>query len=395
MKKILIISNLFYPDSTAGSAKLLFYYAQELIKKGHQVSVLATKHDQKLADSEVIDGIKVVRYSFSQSKYWGKSLSDIFLLSKKLRDLAPQYDLVMTYNAFQAVALIKTKIKISLVYLFFASNYNEFLLEGVGRKTGILLIDRLLGFVLAHLVKFYENKALKFAKKIIVLSDYSKKILLGLYNIKEEKIVKIPAGIDLQRFKRGDKTLAKKQLQLPINKPVLLTVRRLVARMGLENLIMAVKKLSEEGVDFILLIGGQGPLEKQLKNMVANNDLSRQVQFAGFIKDQELPLYYQAADVFILPTLAFEGFGLVTLESLSCGTPVLGTPAGATPEILKQLNPNWVFKSSKAEDIYQGILNFINSETDPLLEMKMSALISKKYSWDLVGEKLNEQINNL
>src|SRR5207249_11624167 len=59
--------------------------------------------------------------------------------------------------------------------------------------------------------------------------------------------------------------------------------------------------------------------------------------FLGFIPDETLPSYYHAADVFVLPTRELEGFGLVTVEALACGTPVLGTPVGATPEVLSGL----------------------------------------------------------
>ena len=66
--------------------------------------------------------------------------------------------------------------------------------------------------------------------------------------------------------------------------------------------------------------------------------LDKHVTFLGFVPDADLPRYYQAADVFVLPTRELEGFGLVTAEALACGTPVLGTPVGATPELLEPLD---------------------------------------------------------
>ena len=77
--------------------------------------------------------------------------------------------------------------------------------------------------------------------------------------------------------------------------------------------------------------------------------LDKHVTFLGFVTEAELPRYYQAADVFVLPTRELEGFGLVTAEALACGTPVLGTRVGATPELLEPLDARLVFQDASAE----------------------------------------------
>jgi glycosyltransferase involved in cell wall biosynthesis len=77
------------------------------------------------------------------------------------------------------------------------------------------------------------------------------------------------------------------------------------------------------------------------------------------VPDEDLPLFYSSANWFVLPTVALEGFGLVTLESLSCGTPVLGTRIGATPELLEKFDSQWLIDEPIAEEIAATILRVI------------------------------------
>jgi glycosyltransferase involved in cell wall biosynthesis len=91
-------------------------------------------------------------------------------------------------------------------------------------------------------------------------------------------------------------------------------------------------------------------------------------------------LYYQAADFFVLPTLDLEGFGLVTLEALACGTPVLGTPVGETVEILSGLNPYLLFASSRPEDMARGILEHLSAPA--ISRERCRRYVLEHYSWD-------------
>jgi len=126
--------------------------------------------------------------------------------------------------------------------------------------------------------------------------------------------------------------------------------------------------------------------------------LQDNVKFLGFIKEQDLVKYYQAADLFVLPTLAYEGFGLVTLEALACGTPVLGTPAGATPEILNKINKSYILDSNEPEAISQGIINFIRQK-DKLenlnINQQLRQFVEANYSWQKSGRLLAEEIDKL
>ena len=106
------------------------------------------------------------------------------------------------------------------------------------------------------------------------------------------------------------------------------------------------------------------------------------VTFLGAISDSELPSYYQAADLFVLPTLELEGFGLVTLEALACGTPVVGTPAGATPEILNPLDFRLVAEDVTAEAIARAVRGAVEQELlAPAMRQRCRAYVENNYSW--------------
>ena len=125
--------------------------------------------------------------------------------------------------------------------------------------------------------------------------------------------------------------------------------------MGIENLIAAMCIVVQRFPNALLLIGGAGYLESDLLKMIKQYDLEQNVILLGFIPEEALPYYYQAADLFVLPTLAYEGFGLVTIEALACGTPVIATPVGATPEILGPLGQEFLLRDNSFEAIAEGI----------------------------------------
>jgi glycosyltransferase involved in cell wall biosynthesis len=104
-----------------------------------------------------------------------------------------------------------------------------------------------------------------------------------------------------------------------------------------------------------LIIGGEGAERPTLEKMITGLDLRGEVTMKGFIPTDLLPRYYGAADFFILPTKQLEGFGLVTPESMACGTPVLGTPVGGTQEILSGFEPRFLFRDTTAEAMAEGI----------------------------------------
>jgi glycosyltransferase involved in cell wall biosynthesis len=246
-----------------------------------------------------------------------------------------------------------------------------------------------------------EGFCLRRATRIHVLSDFSAGLLRKLYRIGPARIVKIPGGMDTKRFRPAeDRDAVRKALGVPHGTFLLLTVRNLEPRMGLETLIRAMAILRQQAPDLLLLIGGAGSLRGDLESLTGSLDLQGHVRFLGFIPDSELPLYYQASDAFVLPTRELEGFGLVVVEALACGTPVLGTPVGAIPEVLAALQPDLLFDGVAPESIARGILKHLESaQADPqgyeALRRRCRDYATAHFGWDRIVEHLEQELLDL
>src|SRR3989454_157122 len=157
--------------------------------------------------------------------------------------------------------------------------------------------------------------------------------------------------------------------------------------MGLDTLIRAMATVRERFPRVLLLIGGSGSLRPLLETLTISLSLSEHVRFLGFVPERDLPSYYHAADVFVLPTRELEGFGLVTVEALACGTPVLGTPVGATPEVLSGLDASLVFRGISAEIMAEDLLRFLETmarapDAYERLRCACRAHAERYYTWE-------------
>jgi glycosyltransferase involved in cell wall biosynthesis len=173
----------------------------------------------------------------------------------------------------------------------------------------------------------------------------------------------IPGWVESSRYvPLDDRERAKRQLGWPLGIPILFTLRRLSPRMGLDRLLEASASVHGEGIAFHLMIGGTGPLQKSLEDRSRALGLSETVTFLGRIDDDKLPLAYAACDAFVLPTAELECFGLIALEALSAGRPVLATPVGAIPEIVGKFEPGWIAKSPRADSIAELLRHYLSGE---------------------------------
>src|SRR5579871_1412970 len=201
-----------------------------------------------------------------------------------------------------------------------------------------------------RLARRMERRVYHRANRIITLSDSFRELIVSKYGVDASRVRVVPGGMDAGRFLAApERREARERLGWPQDRRILFSVRRLTRRMGLENLIDAFATVQREHPDALLLIGGRGHLEQELKERIAASGLNDEARLLGFIPDDDLPLAYAAADLTVVPTVAYEGFGLVTLESLAAGTPVLGTDVGGTPEILRGLSRCLIFESPSPE----------------------------------------------
>jgi glycosyltransferase involved in cell wall biosynthesis len=201
-----------------------------------------------------------------------------------------------------------------------------------------------------------ERSVYERSSRLIVLSKAFGEILTREYGVPAERVRVVPGCVDVRRFAPDcTREGARYRLQLPQGRPIVLAVRRLVRRMGLENLVDAIGRIRRSHPDVLLLIAGKGRLAPELQQRIDAAGLQDNVKLLGFVPDPKLPLLYRAATLSVVPTVALEGFGLITVESLSAGTPVLVTPVGGLPEAVTGLSRELVLAGADAEAIADGI----------------------------------------
>lgn len=172
------------------------------------------------------------------------------------------------------------------------------------------------------------------AQSVIAVCQALKDAMIEL-GIPAEKIIVIPNGVDHGKFFPVPQAAARKKLNLPADKRVILSVGGLVPRKGFDVLINAFRRLAEkkEAGDFFLAIVGDGPLRGELEKLAASLGLGENIRLVGAIPHEQLNSWYSAADLFCLVSDR-EGWPNVLLESLACGTPVVATNIWGVPEII-------------------------------------------------------------
>ncbi len=241
----------------------------------------------------------------------------------------------------------------------------------------------------ARFKKAIERLVYSRAKRIVVLSRAFQQELVRRYGIAEELIRVVPGGIDLERFNTTlSRAEARRLLGWPTDRPVLLAVRRLVHRMGLENLIDAAKLLVARQPDLLVLIGGSGPLAGELQRRITEHGLENNVCMLGRVDEADLPAAYRAANMTVVPSQSLEGFGLITLESLAAGTPVFVTPIGGLPETVMPFAPECVFEGLSPAEMAAALGEALRGDRPVPTQEACRDYAAGRFSWTRIAERV-------
>lgn len=240
-----------------------------------------------------------------------------------------------------------------------------------------------------RLKKVLEQITYQRATNFIVLSQAFRDILHREYHIPLELIDIIPGGVDTNRFDINVSLAeARTKLDWPQDRLIMLCVRRLAKRMGLENLIAAIDKVRKYYPDILLYIAGKGALAQTLQAQIESLGLTEHICLLGYIPDEQLPLAYRAANFSVVPTVALEGFGLIVIESLATGTPVLGTPVGGISEILQPFSEDLLFEGCSIEQLTQGILEVLSSKRLLPSSQACQTYVQTNYAWPVIAKQI-------
>lgn len=329
--KIACIGTGWYPERAGGLEKYVFGMTHALLDAGDDIDLFVTgcpqlthERGRAYALNAQDDGFAVrmrdARRTFARS-------------------LRGKYDVINVHFAMNALPLYPfIKHDTPRIVHFHGPWAAESAAEGGGRIS--VAIKELL-----------ERYIYKHSDRFIVLSSAFKDVLTS-YGISPSRVHVIPMGIDVTTFlPASNRAALRAELKWPLDTPVFFTARRLVNRVGVDELLRAAEIVRGRGQKFSVKIAGKGPLEPELRRKIEARALQGFVELLGFVPEEDLVRAYQAADVTILPTQSLEGFGTVIAESLACGTPVLATPIGGMPEALEGLSPGSICTSAAPHDI--------------------------------------------
>lgn len=240
------------------------------------------------------------------------------------------------------------------------------------------------GTAAAAIKCYLERTVYMRSQRVIVLSKAFADVITTRFGVDPDRVRLVPGSVDTERFAlRTPRCESRTMFSLPHDRPILVTVRRLVNRMGLSTLIDAMQEVVAAVPDVLLCIGGQGPLRKPLEKQVEHLGLLHNIQFRGFIPDDLLPHFYYAADINVVPTLALEGFGLVAAEAMATGTPSMVTPIGGLPEVVGELSKDLIFSGPRSNDISEGLIAALNGKIQ---------LPSREECRDYIARKFNSRL---
>ena len=390
--RILFVADVSIERVIGGAERMLFEQSVRLARKGHTVHIL-TRRPPGGEDSTRFTTHQVTEHRYGVAA--GNPLAFLCSTLHNARRLAETllrttaFDCIHFQQPFSAAGVLLSRRARRILKIY--SNYSLSFEEFVSRNPlPAGWIPQMIYRANSRVRRWLEKWVLGHCRTIVTLSRFSQQRLRDAHGIHSDRTKLITGGVDTDKFTpASDKLSIRRHLRLPEDGVVLFTVRNLVPRMGLENLLLAFKAAISRAPGLYLVLAGDGPLRDRLRELAQRERIAEKVFFAGFVPEEELPSYYRMADLFVLPTRELEGFGLVTLESLACGVPVAGTPVGGTKEILGRFDPAFLFQDASPAAMADLILKCHQMITAHPREwadlgLRCRRFVEENYSWDAV-----------
>lgn len=394
----LVLTPGIYPDRHSGIPKLVYYLARELRRLGHDIHVLTRRYEKTHPAFEEIEGMHVHRLAIPHEATLGHKFWPLItgLKSregqKKISATGVSIDVVWVHNPWWVFLADPKKFwpQAKVIYDFHSDATTE------------LIFNHQDNFKVRTIGRLYDHmhaRALKRADLSVFHSTYTRGLGTNLLGQTQLKKAIIPGAADADIYypaSPDEKLSLKKQLDLPVDKPVFITARGLKKRTGIVELVEAVDLLKKKGISFHLTLIGRGTLQNAVENRIRDYGLQTHIRLLSHVTEEELARHYRASDVFILPTQGAEGFGLATVEALASGLIVLGTDNSATPEILRHYQHNWVIPGTTPAHLALAIENYCkNPEKFLLPTEKIREITQKHFIWPVSAQRFLEAIIKL
>ncbi|MCX7779099.1 MAG: glycosyltransferase family 4 protein [Patescibacteria group bacterium] len=372
-----------FPPYQGGMGNVCYYQAKELAELGHQVTVFTPWRGERF---KITNEKFKIQYLWPLLKYGNAAfVPEIFIHLEN-------FDLIHLHYPFIGGAEIIFFKKIFSLIPIILQYQMDLSLPGPWS-----LVSRLYN-------RSFNWWIIEKVEKIIVSSyDYaqSSKYLSYLLEKEKEKIIEIPHGVDTDWFKprEKDKKFLKKH-HLSLKDKIILFVGGLDRAhyfKGLEVLLKAVVDLRSMSLDLRLLIVGEGNLRLKYEKEVEKLKIKDKVIFAGQVSREDLPTYYNLADLFVLPSInRNESFGLVLLEAMACAKPCLASDLPGVRTVVSNYKTGLLFKTGHSDDLAEKMkILLLNDDLAKKMGERGRERVEIEYDWKVIVKKLETLYGNV
>ena len=382
---ILIVADRFFPTDPGGLARVAWDVAKALGRRGHSVDFVAAESGPSKfeAFTEEVDGVHVHRFWRPLYPAWHPQRMSVpiglyasavkALLAKK------EFDVVHFHSIFTGAAVMQACRGITsrpaVVYTVHSPVAQEQQLTW-SRQGLIGLVNGIVGL---PIVRGMERRLIALADATHVLSQFTAAELWKEHAHASVSCEVIPHFVYDDWTRQLSRQDARLRLGWPLDLPCLFTVRQLRYRYGVDDAIEAVAPLAAAGC-CRLFVAGDGPDRTQLQALIDSRGCGENIKLLGRVEDETLQVAYQAAELFLLPTRHLECFGLISLEAMSYGLPVIGRRVGAMPEVLRPILPDLLVPPSDPAALRSKISLFLDGKLEVPTELKISEYVRSNYA---------------
>jgi len=351
-----------------GVVTSLLLFKKQLEKRGHNIYIFAPGKENRRENNIIYYEMKTWK-KYADYKFF-PTTNTLFTAFKRTRKIINEIGANIIHS--HSPGFIGINAITASKYAPLAFTFHTFIDESVYFAFKNENLQEIAKKAIRKWLKFYFSKC----SCVIAPSQY---VASRLKDLTDKEIKILPTGIEIERFRKGNGKRIKEKFG---NKKIILHVGRIVKEKNVHLLIESAPYILKK-VDAIFIIVGKGPAKNELEELVRKKGLENHFIFTGFVKDEELPDYYKAGDVFAFPS-TYETQGIVALEAMASGMPVVAAKAKAIPEFVKDGENGYLFKPNDAKELAEKILMAIENK-----ELGKKAFeYAKRYSIEKMAEKL-------
>ena len=374
--------------NTGGMSVYIRELARELGSRGHKVDIYTrlngTGHNHII---DLYENVRLIHLSAGNNGYVRKLalyyyLADFFRALEKFKNQQNlRYDLIHSHYwlSGRLGSWVQERWNIPHIVMFHTLGVVKNIVGLAEQEPDLRLAT--------------ERKLAQTCQRILAPTAMEKQNLIKFYNAADEKIGVVPCGVNLDLFYPQNKKAARQLLGFDENTSIALYVGRFDPIKGIDRLLKAVARLRRHQRMQLVVIGGDGPETNEFQNLqrLAHEvGVQDAVTFLGRIEQKKLPPYYSAADVLVIPS-HYESFGLVGLESLACGTPVVSTRVGAMSAILQNGRAGLLVDNAESVSLANSIAAIFTRQRAGEFSAARVRPVVCQFGWENVASGIIEE----